>query len=151
MTTIAFRDGVMAADSQATSYDCKFRVTKIQRLPCGGLVGGCGTTSGIVNGQKYLVGGCKGKAPKLRGAMLLIAYADGRVVTVEDNSWAEIEHIGPVSIGSGMQAAMAAMHRFGATALEAVEAAATVDVSTSGPFLEMTIERPAKKRRAKKK
>ena len=148
MTTIAYRNGEVAADTQATGYDCKFRITKLRRLPCGGVVGGCGGTTALVRAMDYLVRGRKGSPPKLKGAMLFVAYGDGRVTTIEDNTWAEIECCGPVALGSGMQAALAAMNHFGATAEQAVMAAASVDPNTSAPVDVYRVE-PVKRRKRK--
>jgi len=140
VTTIATRgDGKVAADSQCSGDDVVLRVTKLFQLPCGGVVGGCGDFPEIVRAVEWLK--CrKGTPPEITETELLICYADGRTGTICDSKWVFTETTGPVAIGSGRQAALAAMRRFDATALEAVEAAATVDPSTSGPFQVMTVE-----------
>jgi ATP-dependent protease HslVU (ClpYQ) peptidase subunit len=151
VTTIAFAEGVMAADSQATVGDCISRVVKLYRLPCGGVVGGCGVFAELMRGVEYMLGGCQGKAPKLRETWLLVATAEG-VYTVMDKEWTRQPCLGPVAVGSGMQAAQAAMVHFGVSAEEAVLAAASVDPSTSGPVQTMRVEaraRPKKKKQGK--
>jgi hypothetical protein len=148
VTTIATRgDGVVAADSQCSGDDAVLRVTKLFQMTCGGVVGGCGDFPEIVRAVEWLRTR-SGEPPELTETELLICYGDGRVGTVSDGKWIFTATIGPVAIGSGRQAALAAMRRFDATALEAVEAAATVDPSTSGPFQVMTVEpkRAARKR-----
>lgn len=140
MTTIATRgDGVVAADSQCSGDDVVLRVTKLFRMPDGGVVGGCGDFPEIVRAVEWLKSRV-GDPPELTETELLICYGDGRVGTVSDGKWVFTAVDGPVAIGSGRQAALGAMRRFNATALEAVEAAATVDPSTSGPFQTMAVE-----------
>lgn len=145
MTTIAFRDGAMAADTQVSCGDLKYRTTKLVRLPCGGVAGACGLLSEAVKAFEWLKSG-KGKPPKLRGTSVLAAYADGRVGVYEDKAWTLLPFSGPVAIGSGSQAALAAMLHFKASPVEAVRAAAAVDPSTSEPVESMRIE-PVKRRK----
>jgi hypothetical protein len=42
MTVIAFKDGIMAADTLAQDGQSRYRVQKIARLPDGGVAGMCG-------------------------------------------------------------------------------------------------------------
>lgn len=138
MTTIAWRDGVMAADSLTTGGGVKSRATKLYRLDDGRVVGCAG---------KYRFGLQFVEALK-RGELLnldkedtdsfhaivmlpdgsLVEYEDGRTpIRVEDRFYA---------IGSGTQSALAAMH-CGKTAREAVEIACLVDDATAGPIMSM--------------
>lgn len=149
MTTIAYRDGVMAADTQATWLDTVSRVSKLHRLPCGGVMAGCGTYHEVMGGVEWVRKGRKGKPPKIHGSWLLIALANGEVYAVTDNKWVKQPFLGPLALGSGMQAAQAAMYHYDASALEAVQCAATVDPSTSGPFETMAVEPKTKKRKRK--
>jgi ATP-dependent protease HslVU (ClpYQ) peptidase subunit len=140
MTTIAYKEGWMAADTQATFCETKHRTHKLRRLPCGGVIGGCGPAAEVVRAMEWVIGGMKGKAPKLRDSYLVIAFGDGRVVTVEDKHWTMLEANGPVSSGSGHQAALVAMRHFDASAEEAIHAAASVDIFTSAPVDTMRVE-----------
>ena len=147
MTTIATRgDGILAADSQCTWGDTKSRVTKLHRLPCGGVVGGAGAFPEIMRYVRWMQAGGKGKAPKINNADLLVAYGDGRTGTICGGIFTEA--VGPQAVGSGMQGAMVAM-AMGANAEEAVRAVAEVDPSTSGPFQVMVIEPPKRWKRQK--
>lgn len=131
MTTIATRgDGIVAADSQCTWGDNKLRVRKVFRLPCGGLAAGCGVFSEIVAAIDW-VKTRKGKPPKMKNCDLMVVYADRTLTLAPGGIFTEV--MGPIAIGSGMQAALCAMRHFEASAEEAVHAAASVDPSTSAP------------------
>ncbi len=148
MTTIAFTDGVMAADTQETVGDAlKLRGKKLARLPCGGVAGIAGNSDDCQRALNWLQNP-KGKPPKITDCWVLIAYGDGRVGMVVDRKWTFIPHTPPVAIGSGSPAAMAAMVYFNASALDAVQAAAVVDPNTSGPFDVMQVT-PSKAKRRK--
>jgi hypothetical protein len=147
VTTIAYARGEMAADTQCTWNGNKTRGHKIFRLPCGGVMGGCGVLNEIVRASNWVAGGMKGKPPKIPQSDLLIAWGDGRVVTVCDKHFTMVEELGPIAIGSGMQAALCAMRHFQASAEEAVHAAASVDAFTSAPVDVMRVEPRAKRRK----
>jgi ATP-dependent protease HslVU (ClpYQ) peptidase subunit len=147
VTTVATRgNGIIAADSQCTWGDSvKMRVAKLHRLKDGSIAGGCGHVSEILAAVKWLETR-KGKAPKMRNCDVLIARPDGTTVTLcADGIFSEVK--GPIAIGSGMQAAMAAMVYFGASAEEAVMAAAEVDPNTSAPVDVMRVEPGAKRKK----
>jgi hypothetical protein len=153
VTTIAYSEGTMAADTQATWAGNKTRCHKLFRLPNGGVMGGCGTADEINRAFNWLAKGAKGKPPKIPNSSLLIAQPDGRAYSVTDKHWTWVEELGPAAIGSGMQAAICAMRHFEASAEEAVHAAASVDTYTSAPVETMAVEpkrapkrRPAKSR-----
>lgn len=146
MTTIAYRDGVMAADTQETSDCLKQRAPKMVRLPCGGVAGGAGYVIPLKKALTWLAKP-KGQPPKLKGAQILVAYADGRVGYYADKEWTFCEVHPPYAIGSGAQAAMAAMQHFNACARVAVEAAASADPNTSAPVEVLTVAKPKRKRK----
>jgi hypothetical protein len=121
------------------------RVAKLHRLKDGSIAGGCGHVSEILAAIRWLETR-KGRAPKMRTCDLLIARPDGTTVTLcPDGIFSEVK--GPIAIGSGMQAAMAAMVYFGASAEEAVMAAAEVDPNTSAPVDVMRVEPKAKRKK----
>lgn len=141
MTTIAYRDGVLAADTQIT---------------CGGTVDGWAqkafrkgsilyaTSGGSGLGSKFrawLEGGMEGEAPDLKaeGADEAHGYifpGGDRVVWRYNDTWAS--HIAPFfAYGSGAEIALGAMIR-GATAEEAVKAAITRDTNSGGEITVLT-------------
>lgn len=134
MTTIAYRDGVMAADTLASSDGIPCRCTKLFRLDDGRVVGFAGNVEASRLFLEWLrIGGNK---PSLTDAdrksfHALVMHPDGHVdewetdrvgVTLEDPFYA---------IGSGRMAALAAMH-MGANAVEAIEIARLCDINTGG-------------------
>lgn len=151
MTTIAYDPAsqTMAADTQGTYNGNKTRVHKLMRLPCGGVGGGCGYAAEIHRGLEWIAGGMKGKPPKTPNSSFLVAFGDGRVVSFEDKHFTPVAELGPVAIGSGMQAAICAMRHFKTNAEEAIYAAASVDTYTSAPVEVMRVE-PQKKRARKR-
>jgi hypothetical protein len=147
MTTIAYRDGAMAADTQETAGAVMNRGPKLVRLPCGGVAGGAGDSVRLQRALDWLARP-KGAPPKLKDAELLVAFGDGRVGYYSDPQWTFIPVLGAYALGSGAQAAMAAMNFYGATAEQAVLAAATVDPNTSAP---VDVYRVEQKKRGKRK
>lgn len=146
MTTIAYRDGVMAADTQETCGDIRTRTPKLARLPCGGVAGASGDSAMCVQALEWLSKG-KGDRPKLLECSVMVAYGDGRLGIYADKKWTFLPFYGFSAIGSGMGAALGAMAHYGATAGEAVECAAKVDVYTSAPVETMAVEPKRAKRR----
>ncbi|HEY5850875.1 MAG TPA: hypothetical protein VIT62_08950, partial [Lysobacter sp.] len=138
-----------AADSQCSGDAHVVRVSKLFRLPCGGVAAGCGSFPEIVRAIQWLKAGSKGKPPKMKASEIMVAYPDGR--TGVYISWIFTEVNGPCAIGSGTQAAMAAMVHYEASALEAVKASASVDPNTSGPFQVMRVEPKAKRKSSARK
>lgn len=132
MTTIAYKDGVMAADTQATG-DHHSRVRKIERMADGTLVGACGAWRACHAAIEWLRCGQEGKPPKMAGAWLLVVPPNGKVYYAEE-TWPPFPTTSKLgAIGSGAPLAMGAMEA-GASALEAVRIAAKHDGNTSGPF-----------------
>lgn len=133
MTTIAWRDGVLASDSQATGGNVKSRCAKLFQLGDGRIVGiagdyarGCAFVEALKRGEPIKT--------NMKGVCALVLAGDGTVTEYDDSP-----HPMPVidsfyAIGSGRMAAMAAM-TCGKSALEAVHVAAEIDCYTSGPFV----------------
>jgi 20S proteasome alpha/beta subunit len=140
MTTIAFRDGVLAADTAMTDGCVSIRTTKIVPLPDGRYWAGAGDASACVAVGKWLAGGCEGRRPRVADVEGLIVGPDG--VEILAARWPAMPVTGFVAVGSGAQAAMAAMH-MGAAAHEAVEVAAAVDVATAAPVESVYVCVPA--------
>jgi len=138
VTTIAYRAGVMAADSRAYSGGSKAIGTKmkIRRLDDGTLLGVSSNQVGLPEAlANWYAGGCKAEdAPKPASLefTLLAVKPNGDAYYATD----ALLITGPLraesfAIGSGSQAAQGAMHA-GADALRAVEIACMVD-AWSGP------------------
>ena len=147
MTTIACRDGEMAADTQCTG-DYTLRMQKIFRLSDGGIIGMAGKTTEAYAAAKWMIDGEKGDAPEFKGASLLILRPDGELLMADNEfpAFPLLDRMG--AIGSGAQAAMVAMQS-GATAAAAVKIAAKIDPYTSEPIQLLALERkPRRKRRA---
>lgn len=148
MTTIAYRDGVMAADSLATDDACGLYVRKIVRLPDGDMAGGAGDLNEVVQALSWLAGGSEGDPPAIAGSSILFTEA-GRI-HLASTGWPGIALKGYAAIGSGAQGALVAM-RLGKSAAEAVEAVAGVDTNTGGEIDTLAYEPEKPKSRKKGK
>ncbi|QLQ28504.1 MAG: hypothetical protein HZT39_09760 [Pseudoxanthomonas sp.] len=137
----------MAADTQITG-DFIVRAQKIVRLPDGGVAGATGIWSRCYAGLRWLADGEQGEPPKIKGATLLIAKADGSLWLAEHEFPAYPLLDKYTAVGAGAMAAMAAMNG-GASAGDAVKAAVRLDAYTSDPIQMLKIEpkkKPARKR-----
>lgn len=146
MTTIAYRDGVMAADGKITANEVRYAsMSKIERLPDGSLVGGCGC---IVAVQKIfealrhaaslgtelthsLFAECKG------GFALYVRKSDRAVFYIGGGKRGGYTKLDGkfFAEGSGYAVALAAM-KAGATAKKAIEIACELD-NNSGPPIQV--------------
>lgn len=149
MTTIVYRDGIMAADSRAYGGRQSRFLTgvkkKVHRCPDGTLVGGSSSLPGAVdtvlewfwNGGK--IESFPGPVPE--SFSLLVVKPDGSAYFYDDSL-----HIsGPIkadfyTIGSGMDVALGALS-MGATASQAVDIACIHDPYSAGPIF--TVEHDA--------
>lgn len=133
MTTLAYRDGVLAADRQMILSDWKVAgsASKIARGPDGALFGCTGDYAVGMRFRRWFEGGREGAPPETgESTRVVIVEPDGRVLVFECDSF--FEAAGPFfAWGSGMPPAMAALH-MGASAERAVEIAALVDPGTGG-------------------
>lgn len=142
MTTIAYRDGVMAADTCMTnSGGTRYAsVRKIHRCSDGSLMGGAGDFCAVLAIWAWYDRGCPADdQPELPTdddsiSCVLIARPDGTMAYVEgDLKECPIEgdfH----AIGSGVEGALCAMAA-GASAAAAVEIVSRFDIFTNGPFI----------------
>lgn len=133
MTTIAYRDGVMAADSQVTADDAwvmPYTAVKIRRATDGSLVGFSGNVFKFDAFMDWLE---DNKLPRLdlgnESKVLVVSPAGQVLIYMFDG---QIAMTGPFcAIGCGVIPATAAMH-MGASAERAVEIAALIDNCTGG-------------------
>lgn len=147
MTTIAWRAGVMAADSLATD-DTAIQVRKLIRLPAGQVAGGAGDLGEVASGLVWLQNGCAGDAPAIPNAIFL--YTMEGVCYVASAAWPGLEVKGPAAIGSGAQGAMVAMCRAAMDAEAAVRAVAGIDPATGGEIDVLAVEPVSAKPRRKR-
>jgi ATP-dependent protease HslVU (ClpYQ) peptidase subunit len=140
MTTVAYKDGVMAADSVITDGVLKSgRLWKITRHDASGaLLGVAGKVTEIVDYLNYFrrYGITKTKKFSLLESTGLIATVDGTVMLVEDSTIYPIEEEF-FAIGSGAAIAMGAM-RCGVSAIIAVKIACEIDLHSGFPVRALT-------------
>lgn len=141
MTTIAYRDGVMAADTQIgqDSMIVPGKAWKIARLPDGSLAGFCGKMVDCAAVLDWLARP-ETPAPKVDASL------DGLLVTPDGGLWAiegpELHRCtfdAPYSaVGSGARYALAAMMT-GADARRAVEIAIALDDGSGGDVVSLEL------------
>lgn len=149
MTTVAYRDGVMASDSRAYSGD-RLPIgskQKIRRLTDGSLLGISSSIPGFAEALwKWIEAGrVYEDAPKATKELkfdILLVTPSGEVYYAND----DFHFSGPLSaeyfaIGSGSFYAMGAMH-VGATAQAAAECACALDVWSSHPVYTLALKDP---------
>lgn len=136
MTTIAYRDGIMAADSLITGGSIRIGATaKMGRLAQGGLYGCSGWIALLEVIVPWLEKGApiaeRPKLPDDGEFHMLVVWPSG-TVTDFDKRLQRIDVDGEFfASGSGYELALGAM-AMGATARQAVEVAARFDVYTGG-------------------
>lgn len=139
MTTIAYRSGVMAADSGVFMNDTlEFSHQKVMRLSDGRLFGACGDSGFIQKVIRWLEAGSDpDHVPTLLSDgtfSALLVSPDGGTVWSIDKYLELIPAKGEYfADGSGRNIALGAMAA-GASAREAVEIACRFDVTSAGPI-----------------
>lgn len=152
MTTVAYRDGWMVADSQLTSGNSmKHRVAKIERLPDGRLIGMAGDWPSALAIRDWFVAGCPddNKPDDAEDAVVMLAGPSG--VTLIDSDLIPMPLLDAfAAIGSGAEYAVGAMEA-GATAEDAVLIACRRDPGSSFPIHKLQFvgleSKPAKRKR----
>lgn len=150
MTIIAFKDGVMAADTMLSSHNSQNRAQKIVRLPDGGVAGGCGLWNRAHSGLRFLAEGGSpddrhvsadviGGPPCIQDAAILIAKPDGSLWLLEDEFPAFPLRDSIAAVGCGTEAAMMAM-TLGLSAVEAVAKVTKQDVLCGEPVQSMEVQ-----------
>ncbi len=141
MTTIAYREGILAADSLATDDACGLHVCKLIRLPRGDMAGGAGDLNEVILALAWLASGAKGEAPAIASASILFTKAG--VPYLAAGGWPGIALKGHAAIGSGAQGALVAM-RLGESAEGAVRAVMGIDHCTGGEIDVLAYVKPRK-------
>jgi hypothetical protein len=148
MTTIAFRDGWMAADSQETNDTLKSTCTKIfKKKDEKGRPVLLGTAGGSYTGMIYVdwFGSGKERPEKIRDIFededFHIIIWDGKKLWEVNWLWRPIEVTNTkfFAIGSGAAVALGAME-MGASAFEAVVTAKKYDTYTGGRVVSKQLE-----------
>lgn len=147
MTVIAYKDGVMAADTQLSAFNSQSRAQKLVRLPDGGVAGGCGLWTNAYATLKFLEDGGDpsdehaDKLPKLTDAAVLIARPDGSLWILEERFPAFPLLDKEMAIGCGADAARMAMS-LGLSAVDAVSKVTRQDLLCGDPVQSMDVEHP---------
>lgn len=134
MTTIAYRDGVLAADSLVTLGGTKVHGSyqKIRRIG-DYLIGTAGSVAACQAFVEWLKSGDDAHAPPKGEYGALIVDPRGRVREIENGSVLPAPRGAKFfALGSGGPFALAAMYA-GASATEAVKIAAKIDTNTGLP------------------
>ena len=136
MTTVAYRNGVLAADSRLNWDDAyATSMTKLTKLPDGSWLS---TAGAMQDGERlrkwYEKGAVASRYPKKMSIQGLLLAPDGSVWMFDDDGRIRVEENSDhfVAIGSGAPAALGAM-QMGAGAVQAVEIAAKIDLATGLP------------------
>lgn len=139
MTTIAFKDNVLVADSLSTAgWNRRGTFEKI-RTHHGALYAGCGSVDCVVQFFEWAETGeprgfkFAGKADDFAGLIVRFANDVPDVFTVEESFKPWRVTMPFVARGSGSEYALGAMV-MGADALEACRVAAKFDLGTGAPF-----------------
>lgn len=138
MTTIAYRDGVLAADSLGTAGGYRdghcVKIRRIGRL----LVGGCGNGAICEQFVDWVKKGMNGASPwtGTEAGNSLVICPDGTLLMFgQSGPWRSSSDF--YALGSGELLALGAMAH-GATAHQAVEAAIRFDCHSGGPIRTLT-------------
>lgn len=156
MTTLAYHAGlrIMAADTQITSCNRKFRTSKVRRLACGGLIGSTGSLADIMKIQRWAEAGFTESAkPEFEDSAeveCLVVTGAGKAFLLDDSLELMPLNDEFIALGSGGPYAMAAM-ACGQTPEGAVKIAARFDAATSEPVESWQLEAPVSKRIQPKK
>jgi hypothetical protein len=148
MTTVAWRDGVLAADRKGSLNGTGHRVTKLRRTKTHAIAF-AGTVSTGIQFIDWFKGARDGECPLDRDTSAFVMDLEtGKCEHWENGVPCPIEDKF-AAIGSGMDLAIGAMS-FGASAIEAVECASEWD-NGSGLGINFARSRPHARRSGKKK
>lgn len=137
MTTIAYKDGIMAADTQVSGSSTKFAsIVKIAKTPSGSLVGAAGHCTWINKLITWASSSDDDATPPLpeigHGSGFLIR-PDRTIVGIEETG--TFECASPYyATGSGEKFAMGVM-AFGGSAEDAVRVSINLDLATGGEVI----------------
>lgn len=143
MTTIAYRDGIMASDSLVTQggvTKAPGSYAKIQRLANGTLYGAAGCVSDCSRFLLWLTTENDDDQPPKGDYSAILVSAQGKVMEIEcGNIMPRPRGTKFIAIGSGAPYANAAMYA-GATAPEAVKIAVKIDPMSGLPVRSLKLK-----------
>jgi ATP-dependent HslUV protease subunit HslV len=133
MTTIAYRDGVLAADTRVTrgGYIMPGHFCKIGRSPGGDLVGVAGNCAKAVGFLRAVISGSADPTAPEESVTALVISPDGQITVHEAAGRFDMTGAPFWAIGTGTSAALGALHA-GASAEEAVRIAMLIDNDSGG-------------------
>lgn len=144
MTTVVYRDGIMAADTSTVAGDWLLpeKVTKIIKLVDGRLVGFSGNFNMLAGFLEWLCCPAEHLRPrpdfKDEASAIVVSACGKRVLKFQQAGHHQCN--GPfVVLGSGLPSALGALHA-GVDAREAVRIAALVDPWTGGEIESITLD-----------
>jgi ATP-dependent HslUV protease subunit HslV len=142
MTVIAYRDGVLAADTLSTTDSgIKSQCVKLYRTNDGGVLGTAGDDSPCLMLLDAL-NGDEAMTDALRGATAdIVCLLMNHKGVFKIDKWCRPEKVEDefIAVGSGAQAALGAMHQ-GATAEESAYVACKVNAFCGLPIQTMSLE-----------
>ena len=161
MTTIAYKDGWLAADSCCSIGNYHTNSKKLYTVPNVGIVGFAGAGNAMFKIADWWMEGCKGEAPTVDGdkgeACIGVLVSRKGVFALFDGIHPMLIDDPQFAIGSGSDFAISAMS-LGKNAKEAVEHAMQFDVGTGGrvdaiycPHYFAKEEQPKTRKKGKKK
>ncbi|MFC3072354.1 hypothetical protein [Shinella pollutisoli] len=141
MTTVAYRDGVLAADSRfmVNGWKQPHPAKKLFRMKDGAVCAVTGDYAISVEFVRWLDGDRAQPAPQLGDMGRVIHMAKDGTLTIYEMSGSFEVSCEFTAFGSGSPAAQAAMY-MGADAIKAVEIAALLDDATGGNVCHMKCE-----------
>lgn len=151
MTTVAYKAGVLASDTRATSNGSVINPghhPKTFRLPDGSMLGVAGDVSQcqqLINAMMR-----QSRPPELNECEAVLVLTDGSVHSYEGSVWTPVEGTDFYAIGSGWIPACVAM-RLGASAEHAVRIAMEFDACSGGEVRTMKLEPKLKKKNTRKR
>jgi 20S proteasome alpha/beta subunit len=145
MTTIAYRNGVLAADTRETEKDTIYsdRVRKVHKLRDGSLYAAAGSGEACEMLLQSLIKRTKCPAPL--DVEALHVKPDGSLWVCAGNAWLPMDYEPYYAMGSGATVALAAMDA-GADAVKAVRIAIKRNTHTGGRVQHVKLRRKRKKR-----
>ena len=138
MTTITYRNGIIAADSGVWVEDTlSHKTKKLYRLKDGSVAGFCGALTEALALIEWL-NGDKDVKVNWSQATILVIKPTGRMLMYDAEKPVVLRKTPYVAIGSGTSIALGAFHH-GATAIEAVQAAIAHDAKSIGPVSSLKV------------
>ncbi|MHC2552365.1 hypothetical protein [Bradyrhizobium elkanii] len=140
MTTIAYRHGVLAADTQSIgggAITAQNLVKIVKRKKDGALCGASGYLAFVQAFHRWFLAGERGRFPTFHDGDRAFVAIKGKPIEMFESVGSFEYDPEYVAIGSGMEFALGAMHA-GANAVDAVKAAIHHDPGSGGEVMVLT-------------